>query len=119
MMISIILYHNPKCSKSRETLAIIRNAGFEPRIINYLESPLTRDELQALAVRLQLPISGLMRVNDALYTELNLADENCTDAQRLDALCKHPELFNRPIAESALGARICRPPELVLEILPT
>lgn len=115
----ITLYHNPKCSKSRETLALTRNAGFEPDIINYLESPLTRHELQALAIRLQLPISALMRVNDDLYTELNLAAENCTDAQHLDALLTHPQLFNRPIAESALGARICRPPELVLEILPT
>ena len=117
-MVNITLYHNPKCSKSRETLAIILHAGFEPRIINYLETPLTRDELQALAVRLKLPISGLMRVNYALYTELNLADGSCTDVQRLDALLTHPQLFNRPIAESALGARICRPPEIVLEILP-
>lgn len=113
----IKLYHNPACSKSRETLALIRNAGFEPRIINYLESPLTRHELQALAEKLQLPISGLMRVNDDLYTELNLVDENCSEVQRLDALLSHPQLFNRPIAESTLGARICRPPEAVLEIL--
>lgn len=113
----IILYHNPDCSKSRETLAIIRGVGIEPQIIDYLKSPLSRNELQALADRLQLPISGLMRVNDDLYAELNLADENCTDMQRLDALYAHPKLFNRPIAESELGARVCRPPETVLEIL--
>lgn len=115
---SLKLYHNPACSKSRETLALIRQAGIEPRIIDYLQSPLSRDELQALAERLQLPISGLMRVNDPLYDELGLADADCTDAQRLDALHAHPQLFNRPVAESALGARICRPPEVVLEILP-
>ena len=117
-MAKITLYHNPKCSKSRETLALIRNAGFEPDIINYLESPLSRAELQALAEDLQQPIRSLMRVSDALYAELNLAHTDCTDAQRLDALLAHPQLFNRPIAESALGVRICRPPEMVLEILP-
>lgn len=115
---TLTLYHNPRCSKSCETLALIRQAGFEPRIVAYLETPLTRVELQALSERLQLPVSGLMRVNDALYAELNLADAGCSDAQRLDALHSHPQLFNRPIAESALGIRICRPPERVLEILP-
>lgn len=114
----ITLYHNPKCSKSRETLSLIRQAGFEPRIIDYLESPLSRNELIALVERLQQPISSLMRVNDEIYTELNLAHADCTDMQRLDALLKHPQLFNRPIVVSELGTRICRPPEVVLEILP-
>ena len=114
----IVLYNNPDCSKSRETLAIIRAAGIEPRIIDYLKTPLPHSELQALADRLQLPLSGLMRINDDLYNELGLANAECTEAQRLDALFAHPILFNRPIAESALGARICRPPETVLEILP-
>ncbi len=113
----ITLYHNPACSKSRETLALIRNAGFEPYIIDYLESPLSQFTLQALAERLQLPISSLMRVNDELYAELGLANFDCTDSKRLDALHSHPQLFNRPIAESAFGARICRPPETVLDIL--
>ena len=117
-MDSLTLYHNPRCSKSRETLALIRQAGIEPHIIDYLESPLTRSELQALAERLQLPVSGLMRVNDALYAELHLDDADCTDAQRLEALHSHPQLFNRPVAESSLGVRICRPPETVREILP-
>lgn len=116
-MADITLYHNPACSKSRETLALIRAAGIEPHIIDYLESPLSVSELQALADRLQMPVSGLMRVNDALYAELNLDALICTDAQRLDALHAHPQLFNRPIAESTLGVRICRPPETVLEIL--
>jgi arsenate reductase len=118
-MKTITLYHNPLCSKSRETLAIIRDAGFEPNIIEYLTNPFSRHELQELAKQLQCPISGLMRVNDALYAELKLRDENCSDEKHLDALLSRPQLFNRPIAVSALGARICRPPELVLEILPT
>lgn len=116
---TITLYHNPLCSKSRETLTIIRNAGFEPTIIEYLTNPLSRTALQYLAEQLNLPISGLMRINDDLYAELNLADENCTESQRLEALSQHPELFNRPIAVSELGVRVCRPPEIVLEILPT
>jgi arsenate reductase (glutaredoxin) len=118
-MQSVTLYHNPACSKSRETLALIRAAGIEPMIIDYLESPLPLSELQALAERLKIPVSGLMRVNDALYAELNLDAPICTDAQRLDALHSYPQLFNRPIAESTLGTRICRPPQMVLEILQT
>jgi arsenate reductase len=114
----VILYHNPRCSKSRETLALIRQAGIEPHIIDYLESPPTRSELQALAGRLQLPLSSLMRVNDALYAELALDASDCSDEMRLDALQTHPLLFNRPVAVGPLGARICRPPERVLEILP-
>ena len=117
-MKKITLYHNPKCSKSRETLSIIRAAGIEPTIIEYLIHPLSQNELQELATLLQCSISSLMRVNDALYSELNLSEENCAEQKRLDALLLYPQLFNRPIAESELGARICRPPELVLEILP-
>ena len=115
----ITLYHNPACSKSRETLSIILAAGFEPEIVEYLNQQLSRTQLQVLAKQLKCSISELMRVNDALYSELNLADENCNDEKRLDALFSHPQLFNRPIAVSELGARICRPPELVLEILPS
>ena len=115
----ITLYHNPACSKSRETLSIIRDAGFEPEIVEYLNQQLSRTQLQELATQLQCSISGLIRVNDALYAELNLTDENCSDEKHLDALLSHPQLFNRPIAVSELGARICRPPEIVLEILPS
>lgn len=115
----ITLYHNPACSKSRETLSIIRAAGFEPEIVDYLNQQLSRTQLQELATLIKCPISCLMRVNDALYSELNLADENYSEESRLDALLSNPQLFNRPIAVSELGARICRPPELVLEILPS
>ncbi|MBP6533925.1 MAG: arsenate reductase (glutaredoxin) [Arenimonas sp.] len=115
---NVILYHNPRCSKSRETLALIRTAGIEPRIVEYIDAPLSRAELESLLGALQLPVSGLMRTGDALYTELGLDTENCNDSRRLDALVEYPVLFNRPVAVSEHGARICRPPEMVLEILP-
>lgn len=114
----IVLYHNPACSKSRETLAIIRSAGIEPDIITYLDQPPSRETLLDLLARLQIPVSALMRTGDALYTELGLGIENCNDSRRLDALIANPVLFNRPVAVSEHGARICRPPEMVLEILP-
>lgn len=117
-MSGITLYHNPRCSKSRETLSLIRAAGIEPRVVEYLDAPLSRGELEALLALLALPASGLMRTGDALYAELGLDAADCTDAERLAALAAHPALFNRPVAVSALGARVCRPPETVLEILP-
>lgn len=112
------LYHNPRCSKSRETLALIRAAGIEPRLVEYLETPLSREELQSLLADLRLPVSGLMRTGDALYAELGLDAPACTDAERLAALAAHPALFNRPVVVGPVGARVCRPPETVLEILP-
>ncbi len=114
----IILYHNPHCSKSRETLSIIRAADIEPRIISYLDQPPTREALLELLALLRIPVSGLMRTGDVLYAELGLDDPDCDDAQRLETLIANPALFNRPVAVSALGARVCRPPETVLEILP-
>ncbi|HWR95740.1 MAG TPA: arsenate reductase (glutaredoxin) [Arenimonas sp.] len=117
-METITLYHNPRCSKSRETLALIRTAGIEPCIVEYLDAPLSHVELESLLSALQLPVSGLMRTGDALYAELALDASDCTDEMRLDALQAHPLLFNRPVAVGPLGARICRPPEMVLEILP-
>jgi arsenate reductase len=115
---TITLYHNPHCSKSRETLAIIRANGIEPEIINYLDQPPTREALLQLLALLRIPVTGLMRTGDALYAELGLDDPHCDDAQRLEALLAKPALFNRPVAVSALGARVCRPPETVREILP-
>jgi len=114
----VTLYHHPGCSKSRDTLAFIRAAGIEPRIVDFLAAPLSRQELESLCKHLGLPVTGLMRTGDALYAELGLDSADCTDGQRLDALQKHPLLFNRPVAVSGLGARICRPPETVLDILP-
>lgn len=112
------LYHNPRCSKSRETLALIRAAGIEPRLVEYLETPLSRVELESLLADLRLPVSSLMRTGDALYAELGLDAPACTDAERLAALAAHPALFNRPVVVGPWGVRVCRPPETVLEILP-
>jgi arsenate reductase len=117
-MTHITLYHNPACSKSRDTLALIRAAGIEPRIVEYLDAPLSRTELETLRGALGLPVSGLMRTGDALYAGLALDAADCSDEKRLDALLANPPLFNRPIVLSPLGARVCRPPEAVLEILP-
>lgn len=114
----ITLYHNPDCSKSRETLRLIRAAGLEPEIRHYLDSPLTEAELLALQVKLKLPIAALMRTSDALYAELGLDAQDCSERMRLHALLQHPALLNRPIASNAEKACICRPPETVLEILP-
>ena len=117
-MTHITLYHNPACSKSRDTLALIRAAGIEPRIVEYLDAPLSRAELVSLLGALGLPVSDLMRTGDALYAGLALDTSGCTDEKRLDALLAHPILFNRPVVHTPLGARVCRPPEAVLEILP-
>lgn len=114
----VTLYHNPACSKSRETLALIRAAGIEPCIVEYLDTPLSRAELVSLSSALGLPVSGLMRTGDALYAGLALDAPDCSDEMRLDALLANPPLFNRPVVLGPLGARVCRPPEAVLEILP-
>ena len=117
-MESVTLYHHPACSKSRETLALIRAAGIEPHIVDYMATPLSRQELESMCEHLGLPVTGLMRTGDALYAELGLDSADCSDGQRLDALQKNPLLFNRPVAVSGRGACICRPPETVLQILP-
>ena len=117
-MNDLTLYHNPRCSKSRETLALIRAAGIEPRLVEYLDTPPARTELEALLAALALPASGLMRTGDALYAELGLDAPACSDVERLAALAAYPVLLNRPVAAGPLGARVCRPPETVLEILP-
>jgi arsenate reductase len=117
-MESVTLYHNPACSKSRDTLALIRAAGIEPKIIDYLQNPLSRHDLEALRIALDLPAVCLLRTGDTRYAEMGLDAPDCSDEQRMQALVAESSLFNRPVAVSARGARICRPPETVLEILP-
>jgi arsenate reductase len=117
-MESVTLYHNPACSKSRDTLALIRAAGIEPTVIDYLQNPLSRNDLEALRRALDLPAACLLRTGDTRYTALGLDAPDCSDEQRMQALVAEPSLFNRPVVVSACGARICRPPETVLEILP-
>lgn len=117
-MSDITIYHNPKCGTSRNTLAMIRNSGTEPQVIEYLKTPPTREQLQALIAASGLSVREVMRSKEALFTELGLADPARTDAELIDAMLAHPILINRPIVVTPLGTRLCRPSELVLDLLP-
>ncbi|EEW26903.1 arsenate reductase (glutaredoxin) [Rhodobacter ferrooxidans] len=112
------IYHNPACGTSRNVLGLIRNAGVEPEIIEYLSAPPTRAELLDLAARMAMPLRDLLRVNGTPYAELGLADPSLTQEQLLDAMMAHPILINRPIVVTPLGVRLCRPSETVIELLP-
>ena len=118
MATDIIIYHNPACGTSRNTLAMIRNAGVEPHVIDYQKCPPTRAMLQSLAARMGVPLRGLLREKNTPYAELGLDNPALSDDELLDAIAAHPILINRPIVVSPLGVRLCRPSELVLEILP-
>lgn len=117
-MTDITIYHNPKCGTSRNTLAMIRNSGVEPTVIEYLKTPPTREQLLALIAASGLSVREVMRSKEALYTELGLADPARSDAELIAAMLAHPILINRPIVVTPLGTRLCRPSELVLDILP-
>jgi arsenate reductase len=114
--VDVIIYHNPDCGTSRNTLAMIRNAGIEPHIIEYLKTPPSRVMLVQLLARAG---GDVLREKGTPYAELGLSDASLTDAQLLDAIEAHPVLMNRPIVVSALGVRLCRPSEAVLDIMPT
>lgn len=118
-MPDIKIFHNPRCSNSRNALALIRHAGFKPAIVDYLKTPPGRDELRALAVATGQPLRALLRDKEAVFTELGLADPALGDDALLDAVEAHPVLLNRPIVVTPLGAALCRPPETVLALLPT
>ena len=115
---STIIYHNPKCGTSRNTLALIRNAGIEPTVILYLETPPTREELVKLVKACGVSVREVLRSKGDVYDELKLDDAKWTDDQLLDFMIAHPILINRPIVVTAKGTRLCRPSELVLDILP-
>ena len=117
-MNDITIYHNPRCGTSRNTLAMIRNSGVEPTVIEYLETPPSREKLAELIVAAGLGVRGIMRAKEAIFAELGLSDPARTDAQLMDAMMAHPVLINRPIVVTALGTRLCRPSEVVLDILP-
>ncbi|PDT41519.1 MULTISPECIES: arsenate reductase (glutaredoxin) [Sinorhizobium] len=117
--VDIVIYHNPACGTSRNTLAMIRNAGIEPRVVEYLKTPPSRVELQQLIARMGISTRELLRVKGTPYVELGLSDRNLTDDQLLDAMLAHPILINRPIVVSPLGVKLCRPSESVLDILPS
>ncbi len=114
---SITIYHNAACGTSRNTLALIRESGVEPLVIDYVKQPPSRAELQAMIARAGLSVRAAMRDKGDLYQELNLADAH-SDEALLDVMMAHPILINRPFVVTQRGARLCRPAELVLEILP-
>lgn len=114
----IVIYHNPACGTSRNTLALIRHVGIEPHVIEYLKTPPSRTMVAELAARTRQPLRALLREKDTPYADLGLADEAITDDQILDAVEAHPILLNRPIVVSPLGVRLCRPSEAVLDLLP-
>jgi arsenate reductase len=118
-MSHIKIYHNPKCSNSRNALALIRAHGYEPEVVLYLDTPLTRQELQAIIQAIDGSARPLMRSKEMVYGALGLDNPDLTEYALIDAMLAHPVLMNRPIVITPKGTRLCRPPELVLEILPT
>jgi len=116
---NVTIYHNPACGTSRNTLAMIRATGTEPVIIEYLKTPPTRDELRNLVQRMGIPLRDVLRQKGAPYAELGLDDPSLSDDALLDAIEAHPILINRPIVITAKGVRLCRPSELVLDLLDT
>lgn len=115
---TITIYHNPNCGTSRNVLAMIRNSGDEPEIIEYLKTPPSRDELVSLITRMGMPVRDLLRRKGTPYDALGLDDPNLDDDALVDAMMDHPILINRPIVVSPLGVKLCRPSEAVLDILP-
>ncbi|MEJ5071400.1 glutaredoxin-dependent arsenate reductase [Enterobacter ludwigii] len=117
-MSNITLYHNPECGTSRNTLEMIRNSGNEPTIIYYLDTPPSHDELVKLIADMGIPVRALLRKNVEPYAQLGLADGTFTDEQLIAFMLQHPILINRPVVVTPLGTRLCRPSEVVLDILP-
>ncbi len=117
-MSDVTIYHNPKCGTSRNVLALIRNSGVEPTVVEYLKTPPSRDELQALLGRMGASVREVLRQKGTPYDELDLGHPKWSDEQLLDFIGQHPILLNRPIVVTSLGARLCRPSETVLDILP-
>ncbi len=117
-MSKVTMYHNPNCGTSRNTLAMIRNAGIEPEVIEYLKTPPSRETLTAIAHATGAPLRELIRSKEPQNLELGLDDPNKSDEQLLDAMLTHPVLINRPVVVTPLGTRLCRPSERVVDILP-
>jgi arsenate reductase (glutaredoxin) len=117
-MTAVTIYHNPACGTSRNTLALIRNAGVEPHVIEYLKTPPDRQTLESLLARMSFKPRQLLREKESVYAGLGLADERLSDAELLDAMFAHPILIQRPIVVTPWGVKLCRPSEAVLDILP-
>ena len=115
---TITIYHNPACGTSRNTLAMIRQSGEEPVVIEYLKTPPTRQRLLELIAAMEIPPRALLREKGTPYAELGLADPKWSDDELIDFMLAHPILINRPIVETPLGTKLCRPSEAVLDILP-
>jgi arsenate reductase len=118
-MARITIYHNPACGTSRNTLALIRNSGAEPEVIEYLKTPPSKERLQQLLAALGIGARDLLRQKGTPYDELQLSDPKWTDDELLDFIVQHPILMNRPVVVTPLGAKLCRPSERVLDILPS
>ena len=116
--LDVTIYHNPNCGTSRNTLALIRNAGIEPTVIEYLKNPPDRATLLDLIQRAGLSVRGAVREKGTPFLELGLDDPGTTDEQLIDAMLSHPILINRPFVVTPVGVRLCRPSEVVLDILP-
>jgi arsenate reductase (glutaredoxin) len=114
----VVIYHNPACGTSRNTLALIRNAGVEPHVIEYLKTPPSRAMLQQLIARMDVPVRAVIREKGTPFAELGLGDPLLTDEQLVDAMLAHPILINRPIVVTPRGVRLCRPSEEVIDLLP-
>jgi arsenate reductase len=117
-MTDITIYHNPACGTSRNTLALIRNSGAEPDVIEYLKNPPGKERLQQLLAAMGIPARELLRQKGTPYEELGLGDSKWTEDELVDFMVQHPILMNRPVVLTPLGAKLCRPSELVLDILP-
>lgn len=111
------IYHNPNCGTSRNTLAIMRASGEEPEVVEYMKTPLSREQLVALLAALAVPARELLRAKGELYDELGLADISLSNDALIDAMSEHPILMNRPVVVTERGTRLCRPSELVLDLL--
>jgi arsenate reductase (glutaredoxin) len=117
-MTDITIYHNPACGTSRNTLALIRNAGVEPQVIEYLKTPPDRATLESLIARMNIRPRALLREKGTPYAELDLGADRWSDAELIDQMLAHPILMNRPIVVTPWGVKLCRPSEAVLDILP-
>lgn len=116
-MSDITIYHNPKCGTSRNTLAMIRASGVEPRVVLYLETPPSLEELQSLITAMGVPVREVLRQKGTPYEELDLGNPKWTDEDLINFMLQHPILMNRPIVVSPKGTRLCRPSEQVLDLL--
>jgi arsenate reductase len=117
-MSEVTIFHNPDCGTSRNTLALIRHAGIEPQVIEYLKTPPSKEEVRQLLAEMKMSVRELLREKGTPYAELGLADPKWSGDQLLDFIQQHPILMNRPVVRTPLGTKLCRPSEAVLELLP-